>query len=332
MNFEWARSGILCLAAGLASMSSGSAVFAQPQPPAYPDRPIHLVVGFPAGGSADAQARVLAAKLSDVLGQPVLVDNKPGAGGNIGSDAVAKAPPDGYTLLLGAVSALSINPSLYPHLPFDPARDFAYVGQVAAFQGVVVVTPSEPIRTMKELVARAKLGAGRVTYGSPGNGTTPHLASKLFERSAGVEMQHVPYRGDAPALTDTVAGHVPVSFVNLGPALPLIRSGKVRALAVTGNARSSSLPEVPTLEEAGYPRSAVPAWSGVVAPARTPRPIVDRLSQALKTVAADAGFRDQLAQQTADVRYTSGPALAKLAAQDRARLGKVIREAGITLD
>jgi tripartite-type tricarboxylate transporter receptor subunit TctC len=332
MNFEWARIRVLWLAAFGIAMAIGPAAITQAQPSPYPDRPIRLVVGFPAGGSADAQARVLAAKLSDVLGQPVLVENKPGAGGNIGTDAVAKAPADGYTLLLGAVSALSINPALYPHLPFDPARDFAYVGQVAAFQGVVVVTPSEPIHTMKELAARAKVGAGRVTYGSPGNGTTPHLASKLFERSAGIEMQHVPYRGDAPALTDTVAGHVPVSFVNLGPALPLIRSGKVRALAVTGITRSTSLPEIPTLEEAGYPHSAVPAWSGVVAPARTPRAIVERLSQALKTVAGDAGFRDQLAQQTADVQYSSGAALAKLAAQDRARLGKVIREAGITID
>jgi tripartite-type tricarboxylate transporter receptor subunit TctC len=319
------------VAALAAVAAAGIAPSAGAQPTSYPDHAIRLVVGFPAGGSADAQARALAVKLSDVLGQPVIVDNKPGAGGNIGSDAVAKAPPDGYTLLLGAISALSINPSLYPQLPFDPGRDFAYVGQVAAFQGVVVVTPTLPFQSMKELVAQAKRGGG-VTYGSPGNGTTPYLASKLFERVAGIKLQHVPYRGDAAALTDTIAGHVPVSFVNLGPALPLILSGKVRALAVTGNARSSSLPMVPTLEEAGYPRSAVPAWSGIVAPAATPRPVLERLSQALKTVTSDAGFREQMAQQTAEVQYTNGAALAKLAAQDRARLGKVIRDAGISLD
>lgn len=306
---------------------------ARAQPAAYPNKPLRLVVGFPPGGSADAQARLVAAKLSSVLGQQVLVDNKPGAGGNIGADAVAKAAPDGYTLLLAAVSSFAINPWLYPKLPFDPAKDFAYIGQMTVFQGVVVVAPSQPIQSMKALAAHARSHPGQLVYGSPGNGTTPHLACELFKRSAGVEMQHAPYRGDAPALTDTMGGQLQLAFVNLSPALPLIRDGRLRALAVTGDRRASSLPDVPTMEEAGFAHSAVPSWSGLVAPAGTPPAVIEKLSQALKAVTADAEFRDKVQQQlAAEVRYLHAPAFASLAAADRARFGKLVKESGITLD
>jgi len=330
----FSRRRLLKSAGGLlaTTAASTSMPWAHAQGDAYPRKPIRLVVGFPAGGSADAQARLIAAKLGGVLGQQVVVDNKPGAGGNIGADAVAKAAPDGYTLLLAAVSSFSINPWLYPKLPFDPAKDFAFVGQVAAFQGVVVIGLSQPFRSMKELASYAKANPGKVSYGTPGSGTTPHLASKLFEQVAGVQLLHVPYRGDATALTDTMGGQVPVAFVNLGPAVTLVQSGKVRALALTGNTRSAALPGVPTLEEAGFPNAAVPSWSGLVAPAGTPAAIVARLSQALKVVTDDADFREKAAQQTADVAYSTAAAFSHLADEDRARLGKVIKEAGITLD
>lgn len=298
----------------------------------YPSKPIRLVVGFPAGGSADAQARLIAAKLSGLLGQQVLVDNKPGAGGNLGAGAVAKSEPDGYTLLLAAVSAFSINPWLYPRLPFDPAKDFAFVGQVAAFQGVVVVAPSQPFQSIKELAAYARANPGKLMYGSPGNGTTPHLAAKLFERAAGLSLQHVPYRGDAPALTDTMGGQIQLAFVNLGPAVALIQSGKVRALGLTGQSRTAALPGVPTLEEAGFPHTAVPSWSGIVAPAGTPAPIIVKLSQALKTMTADVDFREKALQQSAEVVFGTSTAFAQQAADDRGRFGKLIRETGIKLD
>jgi tripartite-type tricarboxylate transporter receptor subunit TctC len=298
----------------------------------YPAKPIRLVVSFPAGGSADAQARLLATKLTAVLGKPVIVDNKSGAGGNIGAEAVAKAAPDGYTILLAAASMLCINPWIYPKLPFDPAKDFAFIGQVAAFQGVVVVTPSQPFHTMKELVAFAKAHPGQLAYGSPGSGTTPHLASELFKRTAGLDLQHVPYRGDSAALVDTTGGQIPVSFVNLGPAVPLVQSGRLRALAVTGIGRSAALPEVPTLEEAGFPHSAVPGWSGLVAPAGTPTAAITKLSDALKTVTNDAEFKDKFAQQSAEAHFSAGPAFGAMVAAERVRLGKLIKEAGIRFE
>ncbi|WP_395702880.1 Bug family tripartite tricarboxylate transporter substrate binding protein [Aquabacterium sp.] len=315
---------LIPIAAARAQATTGAA--------AFPSKPIKLVVGFPPGGSADAQARLIAAKLGAQLGQQVIVDNRPGAGGNIGADAVAKAPPDGHTLLLAAVSAFAINPWLYPRLPFDPARDFAYIGQIASFQGVVVVGPDQPMPSMKALAAYARAHPGQLVYGSPGNGTTPHLAAELFRRAAGVELQHAPYRGDAPALTDVAGGQLPVAFVNLGPAIGLIRSGRVRALAVTGDRRASTLPEVPTLEEAGFAHAAVPGWSGLAAPAGTPPAIVERLAQALKTVAADAEFRQLAEQQSAEVRFVPPAAFAAQAAADRSRFGKLVKDSGITLD
>lgn len=327
-----ARRKMMLLIVGLLPLVLTPARAADQKSETYPLKPIRLVVGFPVGGSADAQARLLASKLATALGQPVLVDNKAGAGGNIGAEIVAKAAPDGYTLLLAALSSLAINPWLYERLPFDPARDFAYVGQVAAFQGVVVVAPSQPFTSLKELAAYARTHAGQLSYGSPGNGTAPQLSSKLFERAASIEMQHVPYRGDAAALTDTVSGQVPLSFVNLAPALGLIRAGKLRALAVTGRTRSTLLPGVPTIEEVGFVHSAVPSWSGLVVPAGTPPAIVERLSRALGAVSRDPEYRDKMTQQSAEVTFTTGSAFATLAANDRARLGRVIRDAHITLD
>lgn len=298
----------------------------------YPQRPVKLVVGFPPGGAADAQARVIAAKLGDSLGQQVVVDNRPGAGGNIGADAVAKATPDGYTILLAPSAAMAINPWLYPKLPYDPLKDFAYVGQYAAFQGVVAVGAEQSIKTIRDMVAAAQAQPGKFAYGSPGNGTTPHLAAELFQRAANASMVHVPYRGDAPAMTDAMAGQVPVVFVNMGTALPLIKSGKLRALAVTGRQRASALPDVPTLEESGYPGSSVVGWVGIAAPANTPAPIVAKLSNALKTAIGNADLREKFAQQAAEPTFTTSAAFTAFVADEKERFGRVIRDARITLE
>ena len=298
----------------------------------YPNRPVHLVVGFPPGGAADAQARLLAAKLGEALGQPVVVDNKPGAGGNIGADAVAKATPDGYTILLAPSAAMAINPWLYPKLPYDAQRDFTYVGQFTTFQGVVAVGMEQPFKSLKELVTQAATQSGKLAYGTPGNGTTPHLAAELFQRIAHIKLTHVPYRGDAPALTDAIGGQVQVVFVNMSAAVPLIKSEKLRALAVTGKSRSPSLPDTPTIEEAGFPGSAVTGWSGLAAPANTPATVVTKLSNALNTAVSSGEIRDKLALQATELHFSSPAAFAAFSSEERERFGKVIKEAQITLE
>jgi tripartite-type tricarboxylate transporter receptor subunit TctC len=298
----------------------------------YPTRPVKLVVGFPPGGAADAQARVIAAKLSDALGQQVVVENRPGAGGNIGAEAVAKAVPDGYTILLAPSAAMAINPWLYRKLPYDPLKDFAYVGQYAAFQGVVAVGNEHSIKSVKEMVALARAQPGQIAYGSPGNGTTPHLAGELFQRAARISMVHVPYKGDAPAMTDAIGGQVPMVFVNMGAALPLIKSGKLRALAVTGKQRASSLPDTPTLEESGFPGSAVVGWVGIAAPAKTPASIIGKLSNALRKAVEDPDLREKFALQAAEPTFTTSAAFTAFVGKEKERFGRLIRDARIVLE
>ncbi|MES1980282.1 MAG: tripartite tricarboxylate transporter substrate binding protein [Pseudomonadota bacterium] len=301
-------------------------------PESFPSRPVRLVVGFPAGGAADVQARVLASKLAETLGQQVIVDNKPGAGSNIGAELVAKSKPDGYTLLLAPSAALAINPWLYSRMSFDPQRDFAFIGQFTSFQGLVAVSAGAPFKTLKDLVSFARAQPGKLVFGSPGNGTTPHLAAELFKSVAHIDMVHASYRGDAAALTDAMAGQTPVVFVNMASALPLIKAGRLRALAVTGKQRALSLPDVPTIEEAGFPGSAVTGWSGLAAPAGTPEAIVTRLSNALKLAVASADLREKLAQQAAEPYFSTPVAFAAFVSEERKRFGKVIRDAQITVD
>lgn len=298
----------------------------------FPSRPVRLVVGFPAGGAADVQARVLAAKLGETLGQQVVVDNRPGAGGNIGADAVAKAKPDGYTLLLAPSASFAINPWLYPKLPFDPQRDFSFIGQFTSFQGVVAVGPGESFKSLKDLASSAKAQPGKLTFGSPGNGTTPHLAAELFKSIAHIDMTHVSYRGDAAALTDAMAGQIPVVFVNMASAVPQIKAGKLRALAVTGKHRAPALPDVPTMEESGFPGAAVSGWSGLAVPAGTAPAVVAKLSASLKTALESQDLREKLGQQTAEPYFSTPGAFAAFVSDERKRFGKIIRDAQITLE
>jgi tripartite-type tricarboxylate transporter receptor subunit TctC len=298
----------------------------------YPTRLIRLVAGYPAGGAADAQARLLASKLGEVLGQPVVVENRAGAAGSLGADVVAKAPADGYTILLAASSIFAINPWLYKKLPFDVERDFALVGQLASFQSVVVVPNNSPYKTLKDVVADARANPDKVSYGSPGTGTTAHLSAELLRRVTKVSMVHVPYKGDAPLLTDVIGTQIPLAFVNMAPALPLIETGRLRALAVTGATRAPSLPQVPTMEEQGFPGTAVVGWSGLAVRAGTAPSIISKLSNALRDALRNAQLRERFLAQAAEPHYTTAAEFTRFAAAEHQRFGVVIREAGITAD
>lgn len=266
------RLAAAALVAGLAWLPSG--VLAQD----WPSKPIAFVVPYPAGGPVDISARLLAAKLQGALGQPVVVQNKPGAGGNIGADFVAKSAPDGHTLLMGAIATHAINPSLYPKIPYDPIRDFRHIALVVQVPNVLVVNNDLPARNVAELIELLKRNPGKYDFASGSTGSTGHLAGELFKQLTGTYMVHIPYKGAGPAVTDLVAGRVHLMFDNLASALPNVKAGKVRALAVTTLRRSAFLPELPTLDESGLKGFDLTTWWGVMAPAGTPQAVVERLA------------------------------------------------------
>jgi tripartite-type tricarboxylate transporter receptor subunit TctC len=259
-----------------ASALAAAAFAAQAQP--WPAKPVRLVVPYPPGGPVDVSARLLAAPLQAALGQPVLVENKPGAGGNIGADFVAKSAPDGYTLVMGAIATHAINPALYANFPYDPLKDFRHVTLVVQVPNVLIVNNDVPARSVKQLVALAKERPGRLDFASGSTGSTGHLAGELFKQMTGTYMVHIPYKGAPPAVADLMAGRVHLMFDNQASALPNVKAGKVRALAVTTLKRSSFLPELPTLDESGLKGFDMTTWWGVMAPAKTPPAVVERLS------------------------------------------------------
>jgi tripartite-type tricarboxylate transporter receptor subunit TctC len=297
----------------------------------YPTRSITIVVPFPAGGSADTLARLIGAKLGDSLGQAVVVENKPGAGGNLGTDLVAKAAPDGYTLLL-APSSIAIAPSLYTKLPFDPIKDFAPVTLLGSIPMVVVVNPEFPPKTIVELIALAKSKPGDISYASAGNGSTNHLAVELFKIKTGIEMLHIPYRGNPLAIVDVIAGRVPVFFDFVLTGLPHVREGKVRALATTGARRSAVLPDVPTVMEAGVPDFEASTWFGVYAPANTKPAIVEKLNTEILAVLAMPMIRERLTALGVDIIAEGPQALAALTKSDLEKWGPIVQKAGVKLD
>ena len=317
-----------CAAAALVPVRA----LAEESPAAWPTRPIKLVAGYPAGGSADAQARLIATKLGEVLHQPVIVENRPGAAGGISADIVAKAPADGYTVLLAASSIFAINPWLYKKLSFDVQRDLALVGQVASFQSVVLVPVGSPYKTLADVIADARTHPNKVSYGSPGSGTAAHLSAELLRSVSKAQIVHVPYKGDAPLLSDLIGAQVPLAFVNMQPSLPLIEAGKVRVLAVTGARRSPNLPHVPTIEEQGFPGTGVNGWSGLAVRTGTPPVIVGKLSNALRDVLRSPDVREKLFAQAAEPHFSDPAEFTRFAAAERQRFGVVIREAGITGD
>jgi tripartite-type tricarboxylate transporter receptor subunit TctC len=275
---------------------------------AWPVKPIQIVVPYAAGGPVDVSARLLAPRLQQALGQPVLVENKPGAGGNIGADFVAKSAPDGHTLVMGAIATHAINPSLYPKIPYDPVRDFRHVALLVQVPNVLVVNNELPAKSVRELIALAKEKPGKLDFASGSTGSTGHLAGELFKQLTGTYMVHIPYKGSAPATADLLAGRVHLMFDNLAGALPNIRAGRVRALAVTTAARSSFLKDAPTLEETGMKGFDLTTWWGVMAPGKTPDAVVERLAAEIGKAMQQPDLRERFAAMGSDGPKVRTPA------------------------
>jgi len=263
-------------------------------PQAWPSKPLRLVVPYAAGGPIDISARLLASRLQEPLGQPVVVENRPGAGGNIGVDLIAKGPADGYALVMSAIATLAINPSLYPSLPYDPLKDLRHVTLLVQVPNVLIVANDVPATSVRELIELARARPGKLDFGSGSTGSTGHLAGEMFKMMTGTYMVHIPYKGSAPALADLMAGRVQLMFDNLASALPSVKSEKVRALAVTTQTRSGFLPQLPTLEESGLKGFDMTTWWGVSAAAKTPQPVVDRLSAEILKAMDAPDFRERL--------------------------------------
>jgi tripartite-type tricarboxylate transporter receptor subunit TctC len=306
---------------------AASAAFAQ----AWPTRPVTIVVPFPPGGGTDTGARIVAEQLARKWGQPVLVDNKGGAAGQIGADLVAKARPDGHTLLMGNIGTQAINPALYSKMPYDPDKAFAPIALVAELPLAMMVHPGVPANNVKDFIALAKAQPGKLSYSSSGAGGGPHLAAEMFKDATGSFILHVPYRGGGPAIADLLAGHVQLSFMTVLEAGGHIKAGKLRALAVTSGKRVSALPEVPTLAEAALPGFNSISWIGLLAPAGTPREIVERISADVREAVAREDVKDKLVQLGAVPAAGTPAQFSALIDNDRKRYATIIRDRKITV-
>ncbi len=317
------KTGFAALA--LAAVLSGAA-----QPQDYPARPVRLVVPYAAGGNADIFGRTLAQKLGDAMKQPFVVENRAGANGGIGADFVAKSVPDGYTLLVTANGPIVVNPVLYAKVPYDPVRDFAPIAQCTVYQYVLVTLASSPIRSISDLVDAARARPGAVSYGSTGIGGGNHLAGELFALATATQLTHVPYKGSAPALADLLGGQLTFMFDTVITSVPQIRAGKLRAFAVSSGRRASSLPEVPTMQEAGIRNFDISQWQGVLAPAGTPKAIVDRLNAELVRAVRSADVRERIVTQGGNEIVTGTPEdFAALIRSDLQMYAKLIKDARI---
>lgn len=316
---------------GLAAAAAMLGGWALPAAAAFPERPITLVVPFAAGGSTDLIARLVAARMTATLGQQVIVDNRGGAGGNIGSAAVAKAEPDGYTILMGTVATHALNPALYKSMPYDPIKDFAPVSLLVFVPNVLVVNPSFPAKTVPELIALLKANPGKYSYASSGNGTPLHLSGELFKSMAGVDMVHVPYKGAGPALVDVIAGHVPIMFDNLPPSLEQIRAGKLRGIAVTTKDRAPSAPDMPTIAET-LPGYETYSWNALFAPAGTPKEAIDKLNAAGLAALADPQVAAKLKDLSATIAGTTPDELAKHVQAELIKWAPIVKASGAQLD
>ena len=294
----------------------------------YPTKPVRMLVGFAPGGGTDTTARTIAQPLSAALGQQIIVDNRPGAAGNIAADIAAKSPPDGYTILMGTIAALAINPSLYQKLPFDPIKDFEPVTLAVSSTNVLAVHPSVAAKNMRELIALAKAQPGKLTYGSSGIGGAGHLAGVLFDQLAGTTMVHVPYKGGAPAMIALISGEVQLVFATAETAVPQIKSGKIRALGVTMAKRTALLPDLPTIAEAGLPGYEANNWYGLLVPAKTPRAIVDRLHREAVKVLNTPAIKEQLFRQGLDASPSTQQEFAAYIKSEIAKWAKVVKASG----
>lgn len=317
-----AASGVLLFA------SAGQSVLAQ----AYPAKPVRIVVPWTPGGTADTLARLIAQRLAESFGQQVLVDNRPGASGQIGTDLVAKATPDGYVLVLATTAPNSTAPSLYAKLAYDPHKDFAPVSLIALTFYVLSVNPHVPVKSVQELVKLAKARPGELNFSSPGNGTPNHLSGEMFKTQAGIRMQHIPFKGSAQAIADVIGGQIPLNFENIAVVLPHIKAGKVRALGVTSAQRSPFLPETPTIAESGYPGFEAVGWFGLMAPAHTPQDVVTKLNAEMVRILALPDVTQRITGLGAQVKSTT---MAEFDAFNRAQIvkwAKVIRDSGAQAD
>jgi tripartite-type tricarboxylate transporter receptor subunit TctC len=298
---------------------------------AYPTRPVTLVLGFAPGGPSDVMARIFSRKLEQVLGQPVVIENRSGAGGNIAGEAVARAAPDGYTILLANSGILAANAQLYKRTGFDAERDFAPITRIGAQANVLVINPSVPAKTLAELIAFAKGGSGKISYASGGHGSSPHLAAELLKAEAKINLVHVPYKGTGPALQDVVAGHVQMMFAAVSPAKPLMEGGKVRALGVTTLQRTALLPDVPTVAEAAIPGFEAVAWHALVAPAKTPPDALATLHKAMTTTLRDPEVSKALTKLGLDIMLTTPEELAAYIKAEIPKWAAIIKASGAKL-
>jgi tripartite-type tricarboxylate transporter receptor subunit TctC len=299
---------------------------------AWPTKPVHIVAPYPAGGTSDILARMLGQKLSEIWGQSIIVDNKPGANGNVGADFVAKAAPDGYTLLLCDVGALAISPSVYTSLPFDPNRDFAPVTMVAYSPHILAVNPEVPVRSVKELIDLAKAKPGKLNYAASSVASAPHLAGIDFATRAGITWAYIPYKGGAQAITDVIGGQADVLFNGMLATYPHVKSGKLRILAVSSANRMSAIPDVPTVAESGVPGFETGSWQGVLAPPRTPREVVSKINADFSRVLNTPEIREKLSAQGAEVRVNTPEAFAVFLREETARWAKVVSANGVKLE
>jgi tripartite-type tricarboxylate transporter receptor subunit TctC len=314
--------------AGLVLALIASIVAAQP----WPSKPIKWVVPFAPGGTTDILARTIGEKLSVTLGQPIIVENKPGAGGGVGAEQVAKSPPDGYTIMGGTISTHAINASLYKNLPYDPVRDFAPITLIVRVPNMLVVNPDVPAKDVRELIALLKANPGKYSFASSGNGTSQHLSGELFKVMTGVEMQHVPYRGSPPALADVVGGQVTMTFDNITTAWPLVKGGKLRALAGTTAKRSPIAPDVPTLAESGLASYEIGSWQGVFAPAGVPAEIVKRFNAEIVRIVNAPDVRQKLLDMGAEPAPNTPEEFAAMVKAEVAKWADVVRKSGATVD
>jgi tripartite-type tricarboxylate transporter receptor subunit TctC len=321
------RSAVPALILTALLSGAGADVSAQ----AYPNRAIHIIAPFPAGGGYDFLSRLIGAEMTKTFGQPVIVENKAGANGNIGTEAAAKSAPDGYTLLMGGNSPLSLNVGLYPRLPYDPAKDFDPISRVATQPNLLAANPKVPVRTLPELIAYAMANPGKLTYASNGNGSPQHLAAEQLKRMAGIDIVHVPYKGAAPTAAALLAGEVSVAFNIILLPLPHVQSGKLTGIAVASSKRSPLAPNLPTMAELGYPID-IDTWYGLVAPAGTPRDIVAKLNAETLRILNLPGLKEKTRSQGIELGGSTPEEFATFIREDIAKWTKAIREMGITID
>ena len=318
---------ILKLSLSILVLIFAATAYAQP----FPSKPIKIIVPFPAGGTVDFFARVISAKLSDALGQSVLVENRAGAGGNIAAEAVAKAAPDGYTLLMGS-EIIAINTSLYSKIGYDPVKDLAPITLVGTVPNILIVHPGLPVNSVNDLIALAKKTPGKSSFASTGQGTSTHLSSELFKLMANVDMLHVPYKGGPPAIADLISGQVNMMFINMPTGIPHVRSGKAKIIAVSSIKRVSQLPDVPTVDQAGVKGFETSAWSGLYAPAGTPADIINRLNVEVVKILKQPGVKEQLMAQGAEPVGDSPEEFSRFTLAEISKWAKIIKISGAKVD